>query len=49
MNEASIGGEPMGPRTESTLTNKPSCEHATIPGALTGRAPTDRARGERST
>ena len=28
MNEASIGGEPMGPRTESTLTNRPSCEHA---------------------
>jgi hypothetical protein len=28
MNEASIGGEPRGPRTESTLTNRPSCEHA---------------------
>jgi hypothetical protein len=49
MNEASIGGEPMGPRTESTLTNRPSCEHAYHTGCPDSRAPTDRARGERST
>jgi hypothetical protein len=49
MNEARIGGEPMRPRTESTLTNRTSCEHTYHTGALTGRAPTDRARDERST
>jgi hypothetical protein len=46
--EAYVGGEPMRPRTESTLTNRPSCEHAYHTGCL-DRAPTDRARGERST
>ena len=45
---ASFGGEPMRPRTESTLTNRPSCEHAYHTGCP-DRAPTDRARGERST
>jgi hypothetical protein len=48
MNEASIGGEPMRPRTESTLTNRTSCEHAYQTGCP-DKAPTDRARGERST
>ena len=52
MNEARIGGEPMGPRTESTLQQQAivrSAQHTYHTGALPGRAPTDRVRGERST
>jgi hypothetical protein len=50
MNEASIGGEPRGAaHREYVATTGHHVSTLTIPSAPTGRAPTDRARGERST